>query len=118
MPLAIHHSSPRTRIGIYEWGYFPVQAAPKRHLSKGKSAVTRALLKAVSGGKSRLPGSPSLLLSWGSKKERVFYCKALASHGAISLLSMHASWHIIVAIYRFLVSEEALNSETIRLKSI
>jgi len=48
---------------------FPVQYALERQISKGKSAVTRALLKSVSGGKSRFPGPLSLVLSWGSKKE-------------------------------------------------
>jgi len=34
------------------------QAAPKRQVSKGKSAVTRALLKPVSGGNKQIAKVP------------------------------------------------------------
>jgi len=36
----------------------PVQDAPKRHVSKGKSAVTRALLKHVSEGNKQIARVP------------------------------------------------------------
>ncbi len=45
------------------------QAAPKRQVSKGKSAVTRALLKPVSGGNKQIAKVP-FFGSFLGKQER------------------------------------------------
>ena len=50
--------------------FYPFQAAPKRQVLKGKSAVTRALLKAVSEGNKQIARVP-FFGSFLGKQERM-----------------------------------------------